>query len=168
MTVCAGIRLDPEDLRPLVFLGQMIGVAPAHEREIHRELERFARLYPRHAQAQHYYGVSLLQLADAKTAERQFRKAAALDPNLPQPRLELGKLLSGKGLTQMAIRELEVAVRLAPDLSGAHYQLAQLYRRTGQKDLAGRHFAAYRKLREDETAREEQERRRRAVLTVNK
>jgi tetratricopeptide (TPR) repeat protein len=166
--VCEGTRLSPDDLRPLVFLGQMIGIAPQHEREIQRELERFARLYPQHAQAQYYYGLSLLALADQKTAERQFRKAAEINPNMPQVRLELGKLLADKGQNEEAIRELEAAVRLAPDVSGSHYKLAQLYQRTGRKDLAERHFAAYRKVRADENAREEQERRRRAALTVNK
>lgn len=166
--VCEGIRLDPEDLRPLTFLGQMIGVAPKHGASINTELERFARLYPRHAQAQHFYGLSLLSLADHPAAERQFRKAAKLDPNMPQPRLELGKLLADRGLAQQAIRELEAAVRLSPELTAAHYKLAQLYQRNGNKQLADRHFAAYRKLRADESAREEQERRRRTGLTVQK
>jgi Flp pilus assembly protein TadD len=144
----------------------MIGVAPKRDAEILKELERFATLYPDHAEAQFYYGLSLVALQDKKAAETYFRKAVQLDAAMPQPHVELGKLLADKGSGPEAIQELETAVRLAPDVPAAHYRLAQLYRRTGQKTRADHHFAAYRKLQADQAAREEQERRHRARLTV--
>jgi Flp pilus assembly protein TadD len=166
--VCAAIRLDPEDPRPLASLGRMIGVAPQRERQIKTELERFARVYPEHAEAQYFFGLSLATLGESDIAERQFRRAAALDPEMAQPHIELGKLLGEKSRSEEAIRELEGAVRLAPNISGAHYRLAQLYQRAGNKILAQRHFVAYRKLRADEAAREARDRSRRSGLTVSK
>jgi tetratricopeptide (TPR) repeat protein len=162
--LCEGVDLDPQDLRPLAFLGQMIGVSPNMESEVHRRLEGFAKLYPAHAQAQYFYGLSLLK-HDGSKAESYLRRAAALAPTMPEPHLELGKLYADAGRTDEAIRELQSAIRLNSNLDAAHYKLAQLYQRGGQKELATRHFAEYRKIRADRSAREDEERRQRVRLT---
>jgi len=163
-TLREGIALNPKDLRPLVFLGQMIGVSPELERDVQRELERFAALYPEHAQAQYFYGLSLVTLNDQKSGERYLRRAAALDPKMPEAHLELGKLYADSGRAEQAVQELRIAIQLSPGLSAGHYKLGQLYQRSGQTALADQHFAVYRKLRAEQTAREEQERRQRIGL----
>ena len=162
--VCEGVDLDPQDLRPLVFLGQMIGVAPSLDDEVQRRLERFAKLYPANAQAQYFSGMSLLNQGGRK-AEPYLSRAAALDPTMPEPHLELGKLYAEAGRTDDAVRELQSAIRLSSNLDAAHYKLAQLYQRNGQAELAAKHFAEYRKIRADKSAREEEERRQRVRLT---
>ena len=84
---------------------------------------------------------------------------------MPEPHLELGKLYAEAGRTDDAVRELQSAIRLSSNLDAAHYKLAQLYQRNGQAGLAAKHFAEYRKIRADRSAREEEERRQRVRLT---
>ncbi|MGH9628102.1 MAG: tetratricopeptide repeat protein, partial [Bryobacteraceae bacterium] len=163
-SLCEGVDLDPQDLRPLVFLGQMIDVSPNLNQEVRRRLEGFARLYPSHAQAQYFYGMSLLKQDDGK-AEQYLRRAATLEPRMPEPHLELGKLYADAGRTDEAIQELESAIELSSNLDTAHYKLALLYQRAGKAELAEEHFTAYRKIRAEKAEREEQERRRRLRLT---
>ena len=163
-TVCQGVDLDPQDLRPLVFLGQMINVSPSLDSEVQRRLEGFVKLYPANAQAQYFYAMSLLQ-QDAGKAEPYLRRAVALEPTMPEPHLELGKLYAEAGKTEEAIRELQSAIRLSPNLDGAHYKLGQLYQRADQAALANKHFAEYRRIRAARQVAEEEERRQRVRLT---
>jgi tetratricopeptide (TPR) repeat protein len=163
--LCAGVDLDPQDLRPLVFLGQMIDVSPTLNGEVSKRLGEFAKLYPANAQAQYFYGASLLKQSGGKAAEPWFRRAAALEPGMPEPHLELGKFYADAGRKDEAVRELESAIRLSADPDAAHYKLGQLYQQTGQTALATQHFAAYRKIRAAKAEREEQERRERSRLT---
>ena len=161
--LCEGVDLDPQDLRPLVFLGQMVNVSPSLDGEVQRRLEGFAKLYPANAQAQYFYGLSLLK--QGGKAEPYLQRAVKLDPAMPEPHLELGKLYADAGQTKEAIDELLKAVRLSPNLDGAHYKLAQLYQRAGQTGPAAEHFGKYRKIRADRSAQEEVERRQRVRLT---
>jgi Tfp pilus assembly protein PilF len=145
--VCAGVDLNPEDLRPLVFLGLMIDLTPESAPLVRQRLEVFARRYPRHAQAQYLFGLSLSKTANPVAAEPFLRRAAAMAPRMHEPRLELGRLYAEANRTGEAIVELEAALRLAPELEPAHYRLGQLYQKTGQTELANKHLLEYRKLR---------------------
>ncbi len=156
-SVCAGVDLDPKDLRPLVFLGLLIDVSPENGAALRQRLQHFAALYPSYAQAQYLYGLSLLETS-ATAAELHLRRAVALDPRMAEPHLELGKLYADANRTTEAIRELQAALRLAPQLDTAHYRLGQLYQRTGQSTLANKHLAAYRKLRSEKAAHEAERR----------
>jgi tetratricopeptide (TPR) repeat protein len=163
-TLCEGIDLDPQDLRPLPFLGQMIDVSPSFNAEVQRRLESFAKRYPANAQAQYFYALSVVKHDDAK-AEPYLRRAVKLEPSMPEAHLELGKLYADAGRMDEAMKELKSALHLSPKLDAAHYKLAQLYQRAGQSQLAAQHFAEYRKLRADKSAREDEERRQRVRLT---
>ena len=46
---------------------------------------------------------------------------------------------------------LQRAVRLEPGMAQAHYRLSQVYRRTGQDDLAQKELEAFQRLQESET-----------------
>lgn len=145
--VCAGVDLNPEDLRPLVFLGLMIELTPESGPLVRARLEGFARRYPRNAQAQYLYGLSLSKTAKAGEGEPFLKRAAALAPRMHEPRLELGKLYADANRTEEAIVELEAALRLAPGVEAAHYRLGQLYQKAGQAELARKHLEEYRRLR---------------------
>ncbi|MBI1789090.1 MAG: tetratricopeptide repeat protein [Acidobacteria bacterium] len=87
---------------------------------------------------------------DLEAAEREFREAERLNPNNGQVRLELGKILLGRGDTAGARARLEKAVELMPGASPAHYQLAVLYGRLGLQEKAAEHLATYRQLQKQE------------------
>lgn len=145
--VCAGVDLNPADLRPLVFLGLMIDLTPESAPMVRQRLAAFAERYPRDAQAQYLYGLSLTKTSIPAAAEPFLRRASTLAPRMHDPHLELGKLYADANRTAEAVRELETALRLAPRLEAAHYRLGLLYQRLGQRELANRHLAEYRKLR---------------------
>ena len=146
-SVCAGVDLNPADLRPLVFLGLMTDLSPESSLLVRQRLEGFATRFPAHAQAQYYYGLSLTKSETPLAAEPFLRRAQKLDPKLSQARFELGKLFADAGRKVEAIQELKAALLLAPDLEAAHYRLGQLYQRDGQTALASHHFARHRELR---------------------
>jgi tetratricopeptide (TPR) repeat protein len=102
-----------------------------------------------HAQANHddaviFYalGVALLRAGAAPDdaagdeATNAFASAVRLNPEFPQARAELGKLLLKRGDTEGAIAHLEKAVALDPENAAPAYVLAQAYRKRGDVDRA--------------------------------
>ena len=57
---------------------------------------------------------------------------------------DLGKALAAKGQTKEAIEKLEAAVARDSSQYRLHYRLFELYRLTGQQDLAQRHLTIFR------------------------
>ena len=145
--LCAAVDLDPQDPRPLTFLGQMIGVSPALQKELTARLATLAQKYPRNAQAQYYYGLSLSSNGEAERAVEFFARAATLDAKDARPLLELGKIHADRNRLEDAVKSLQAALRRDPNLESAHYRLAQIYQWRKRPDLAAPHLAAYRKLR---------------------
>ena len=150
---CEAADLAPSDPRPYQFLGEMYGVSPDVSGEISTRLERFVQTHPTNALAHFHYAMSLWKAgADAPPANEMRRietlltRAVTLDPKMANGFLQLGILLADQKRTLEAIQALRRAVRLQPDLSRAHYRLAQLYQRTGQKDAAERELAIFRQL----------------------
>jgi tetratricopeptide (TPR) repeat protein len=71
-------------------------------------------------------------------AQRLLRRTLELDPSHARAHGLLGKNYALEGATAKAIRELEEALRLAPDDRTSAYQLALLYVKTGQKELSAK------------------------------
>ena len=149
---CEAADLAPSDPRAFQFLGEMYGVVPAMAAEITERLARFANANPRQALAQFHYAMSLWKGGqadrppDLKQIEQLLRRAVALDRTMANAFLQLGILLADQQRYQEAIRELQSAARLQPELAQAHYRLAQAYQRTGQKALADKEFEIFEKL----------------------
>ncbi|HJZ74960.1 MAG TPA: tetratricopeptide repeat protein [Vicinamibacterales bacterium] len=143
--------LAPSDPRPYQFLGEMYGVVPALGGEITERLARFAEAHPADALAQFHYAMSLWKgqaapPADLHQVETLLRRAVTLDRTLAKGFLELGILLSDSRRYADAIKQLQAAARLEPDLAQAHYRLAQAYQRTGQKALADKELEIFERL----------------------
>jgi tetratricopeptide (TPR) repeat protein len=85
------------------------------------------------------------QPADAVTL---LRDLLSRKPDFGDARYLLGKILLAQGDPQAAVAHLEAAVRLAPEDATYHYQLAQAYVKLGRRDLADRHFALFRELKD--------------------
>jgi tetratricopeptide (TPR) repeat protein len=149
---CRAADLEPGDVRPIEFLGEMYGVAPDLASEITERVARFAKAQPSIASGQYYYAMNLWRAPNAseetmKTVESLLRRAVSLDPSTIKAHLQLGILLSEQKRFAEAIPSLVEATRLDPTLGQAHYRLAQAYQRTGQKELAAREFAAFERLK---------------------
>lgn len=85
-----------------------------------------------------------------KEAERYFRGAVEARPDWAKPHFYLGKTLAALGQLDSARAELEAAASIEPDQSQHQYQLAQVYRRIGDRAKSERHLARYRELAERE------------------
>ncbi len=71
-------------------------------------------------------GVSFLREGRTGEADRCFRNALRLNPQLPETRLNLGITLAERGEKALAEKQYRFALRLEPALAKAHYKLAEL------------------------------------------
>ncbi|MCI0660036.1 MAG: tetratricopeptide repeat protein [Acidobacteria bacterium] len=156
--LCEAADLDPADPRPYLFLGEMYGVSPEMANEITRRMTQFVKHHPENAMAHYYYAVNLWKgqrdagrAVDLNRIETMLRRAIALDPKLSAAHFELGVLYSEQEKYGDAINALRRTVSLQFDHAKAHYRLAQLYQRTGQKSLAARELEIHKKLNARET-----------------
>ena len=147
-TLCTAVDLDPNDPRPLIFLGEMIDVSPALGTQLAQRLALMAEKYPRNAQAQYFYGLSLLSVdrGEAAKAEALFQNAAKLDPRDYRPHFELAKMHVTRNRLDDAIKSFQAALRRDANVEAVHFRLAQVYLRQQRSDLAAPHLAAYQKL----------------------
>lgn len=152
-SLCRAVDLDPADPRPLTFLGELHDVSPAMAEEVTRRLEGFVERYPANAQANYYYALSLWKrylnqpLDSARAAaEKHLRTAIALDPRHAAAQFQLGLLLEDTGRLPGAIAAYNRAVRLDRSHRKAHYRLAQLYSRTGDRAAAQRYLQLFQQL----------------------
>jgi tetratricopeptide (TPR) repeat protein len=145
-TLCEAIDLNPEDPRPLEFLGKMDGVAPELSAEVRSRLQHFAVTYKNSAAANYYYAMSLLHMQDYQSAKQFLQRSIALQPDFAEAHYELGTVCEQAGDSESAISEFKKAVSLQPTMSAPHYHLARLYQKTGQTALAGKEFSAVKNL----------------------
>ena len=172
--------LAPDTPTPYLFLGKMQSVdATPSEGSVER-LERFAQLQPDNALANYYYAVSLWkQSASAVDTERSSRvesllqKAVHLDPKLGAAYLQLGILYSQRADFSRAISAYQMAIEVSPEAVGpeqvtpeinetlevAHYRLAQVYLRTGDKVRAQEELQLHDELAKKIKGKTERERR---------
>ncbi len=124
---------------------------PEQRAEIATRLGHFAITNPENATAHYYYGVAVLrdpgEARRADLARTEFAKAVSRDPGLADPHFELGNLAATEHRDLEAIREYREAIRLRPDFAAAHYRLAQVYQRVGEKFKGQAELEAWEKLR---------------------
>jgi tetratricopeptide (TPR) repeat protein len=169
--LCRAADLAPSDPRPYIFLGQMFDISMSQSDEVTKRLKRFVDIEPRNALASYYYAMSLWKgqrgqglKANKDQIRSLLERAAALDPKLPDPHLELGILDAGEQKFEDASREFQLAIRLKPDLADAHYRLAQAYSRLGNKSLAAKEFELYQRFHRQDMAEDEKRRNEAAQL----
>src|SRR5439155_19198961 len=92
--------------------------------------------------------VVLDRLGRPKEAAEELRRVVHARPGFVDARYLLGKVLLAAGAADEAALHLEAAVRLSPEKSAAHFQLAQAYQKLGRGDQAERELASYRELKE--------------------
>jgi tetratricopeptide (TPR) repeat protein len=154
-SLCEAVDLDPKDSRPLHFLGKMYDVSPAASEQVRLRLADFVAKYPDNAFANYYYALSLWKrhertndTAELNRVEWLLKKAAAANPDFSDAHLQLAVLYEETGRDGLAIDAYNRALNGDANIEKAHYRLGQLFQRSGQQELARKHLAAYRALRE--------------------
>jgi tetratricopeptide (TPR) repeat protein len=113
-------------------VGQESWAAAAHQFEL------ATRVKPDFARAWNNLGVAEARLGRRAEARAAYRRAIALDRELPSPRLNMGALLVAAGELQEAVQELEAAARLDPTSPNVQYELGLARLRSGDRGGAAR------------------------------
>jgi tetratricopeptide (TPR) repeat protein len=166
--------LAPDNPAPYLFLGKMQSVETTPAQAALERLARFAQSQPDNALANYYYAVGLAkQPASAEgsdtgrsaNVESLLQKAVRLDPKLGAGYLQLGILYSQREDFLRAISAYQKAIEVSPEfdvtIEEAHYRLAQVYRRTGDKARAKEELGLHNQL--TKTTQEDRERKRREI-----
>jgi tetratricopeptide (TPR) repeat protein len=160
----AAADLDPTDARCYLYLSKAYDNSPHQADEVISRFCRYAELKPGDAQAQYYYAMCLWKgkragdaALDLGAVETLLRKAVALNAKLPEAHLQLGNLYADQHQYEKSIPEYERALELDPNLSDAHYRLAQSSIHAGQKERAQKEIEIYQKLRAEHLAEVDKE-----------
>ena len=79
---------------------------------------------------------------------RELERALAIDGNLYEGRVALGRALLARGRLAESVEHLVRAAELVPDNPEPHYQLSLAYRRLGLTDKAEQETTAVRRIHE--------------------
>ncbi len=164
--LCQASDLDPANSQPYLFLGKIQEVEAAPSPCIAQGLARFARLRPDDPQADYYYALSLWKRSKAEGNSGNLarvvsllEKATQLDPRFAAAYLQLGNLFVEQKRYPEAVSSYQKAMAANPRLPDAHYRLAQVYMRTGEKLKAAAEMQTYDELAKANAEEADRERR---------
>src|SRR5436190_9856267 len=133
------IELDPSVDQPYVFLGRMLDQAGARLPEITKDYRAWHARQPANPLSSFLLAKALSASgAEASGVENLLRRSIRLKPDLWEPHLELGILLSKERKYPEAAVELARSASLNPKDPLPHYHLARVYDRLGEAEKAGR------------------------------
>jgi len=165
--LCAAVDLDPTDRRPVEFLGRARKVSPELAVEVDKRLQDLAERYPDNAATTYYYAFSLWQRGGGEEGknlsqiEELLHRAETRAPGWYEPHYQLGVLYESEKRYPDAIREMREAAKIEPEFAPAHFRLAILYGRTGDKAKAALESAAVQRIknqdRKDDTGQNDAE-----------
>jgi len=157
--MCRAAELNPDDPEPYLFLGRIEAGAKDTFSCSEEALRRFVSGQPKNSDGNFYYGLVLLKNAqrsqreaDFQRAASAFRNALASRPSFGEVYVQLGLLYNARGQRDAALREFQNAVRVAPHLPEAHYQLSLASRRAGDTAKADEEMKKYEGLHSAEEA----------------
>jgi tetratricopeptide (TPR) repeat protein len=163
--VCEASDLNPAEASSYLVLGEMQIAHPSPSHAVLARMERFTRLQPDNALANYYYAVALWKqgkssgtsnAASVAQIEALLEKAVRLDPKLARGFLQLGVLSEERSDLSKTISAYQTAIAADPQLEEAHYRLAQVYRRMGEKVKAQEEIRLYEQISKN-TARQAEE-----------
>jgi tetratricopeptide (TPR) repeat protein len=147
LKVCLASDLNPSDMGPYIFLGQMENAAPAPLPCVEEKLARFAKEHPESATANYYYAMAIwkkqpmpIGTAAAREIKMLLERAVTADPNFFDAYLQLGILYSGEGDSNSAIDAFQKTIAHDPAAGEAHYRLGTIYQRLGENAKAREEF----------------------------
>jgi tetratricopeptide (TPR) repeat protein len=147
------VRVAPKTPRANYTLGAVLFEQKAYEdarSRLERELALDPRCTPCLSRLAH---IAYLEGDDAR-CESWLAKATAIDQADIEAQLVAGMLALRGRRYDAAIEHLSRVVARSPDFPTARYQLATAYRRAGNAERAREHLEAYKKLLDEQKARE--------------
>lgn len=163
--VCDAAGLNPSDSNPYLFLGQMQQFSSEPLPCAEEKLAHFVRDHPGNPWANFYYAVALSKTTegrknqDVHEIEVLLEKAVQADAKFAPAYLQLGILFYERGDSAKAIEQYHHSITAEPNLSEAHFRLAQAYRGAGENAKAAQEFQTFDRLKRSEAASVEQHRR---------
>jgi tetratricopeptide (TPR) repeat protein len=162
--LCAATDLEASQSWPYLFLGRIYNTAGGATEEVRRRLARFAQMQPKNAQALYYYAMALWRRgqdveADLTPVESLLKLAVAQDPSYADAHFQLGILFADQRKNAEAIVQFQRAIALQPNMTTAHYHLAQAYARGGEKARAAQELQVFDRLRKQDQVETEKERK---------
>jgi tetratricopeptide (TPR) repeat protein len=160
--LCAAVDLDPTDRRPIEFLGKARRVSPELAREVDERLRAFAERYPDNAATSYYYAYSLWERGGGEEGknldkiEELLRRAEARAPAWYEPHYQLGVVYESEKRYPDAIREMQETAKIEPGFAPAHFRLAILYNRTGDKAKAELESRAVQRIKDQDRKSDQQ------------
>lgn len=129
--------LDPKLSGAFAYLG-MMDVDQGHTESGIASYEKALAIDNRSAVVHYLLAEALVKLTppDYPSAEQHLKRARALDSSFVQAQVSLGKLYLASERYSDAVRELENAIKAAPDMSEPYYQLSRAYTRLRRRDDA--------------------------------
>jgi tetratricopeptide (TPR) repeat protein len=165
LRICQASDLNPSDIAPYRFLGNIEQAQSAPSAQLVEKLHRFLLLQPQSAEANYYYALGLWKLRkaipekqNAAQVESFLKAAIQIDPRYAAAELQLGVLHSDQGKYPLAIAHFQRALAIDPQLEEAHFRLAQAYRQNGEADKAKEELRLYSQLAKESAQKQERER----------
>jgi tetratricopeptide (TPR) repeat protein len=138
------LKFSPDN--PYYEQGRAISLSAAGNFETARPLlEKATKQSPDSAELNYWTGFTLLGLEKPEEAIPYLEKAVKGDPTVLQPQRDLARAYLRVGQVEKAIPHLKAALPLDND-GTLYYQLAQAYRKSGQKELEKEMLAKFRKI----------------------
>jgi tetratricopeptide (TPR) repeat protein len=131
----AALAENPELDAAYVGLAQTYA-RQANDTEAIRILEAARAKRPGRYLLEYYFGLLASRLGREQEALGALKQAAQLEPNSPDPSLELGKLYASREDWPEARLAFEHVIELNPQFAAGHYQLRRVYEHLGLRDKA--------------------------------
>lgn len=141
--------LNPSDQRALFFLGTTLERSGDLEGAL-KTYRQLVEKQPQAAQGHLGLGTVLVRRGGAQAEEgiEELKRAIAIEPNLYEARVTLGRTLVARGRAEESIEHLVRAAELAPKNPEPQYQLSLAYRKLRRYDKAAEATAAVKRIHE--------------------
>jgi tetratricopeptide (TPR) repeat protein len=144
------LRLGPATPKLHLELGQLYATA-SQWTKAEREFRAESKLQPGSAEAAYRLGATLLEEGKTHEALVELRGADRLRPDIPETLYSLGKAALLDGDAASAVKAWKKVIELVGQSSltaQAHFELANLYRKQGDKAQAQHEMLEYQKLQD--------------------
>ena len=134
-------------------------LAEGRVEEATASLRRLADEHPSSALVALWLGHTLRRGGDRPGASREYLRALEIRPDTTGALIALGDLQQDASDLAGALGYYERAVELAPELPDAHYRIALVYARLGDREAGRRHQDLFNELKQQQDAAAERDRR---------